>query len=591
MNWISAMRRFFNPELAIGLLLVSLVVILFLPSRSYEFTPLDDRPYTYGNPHIKQGLTSENIRWALTSTEEKYWIPATRLSYLIDVDLFGIVPSGFRCTNILLHTLNTLLLFILLRKTTHALWPAAMTAALFAVHPLRVESVVWITERKDVLCTAWSLLSILFYVNWQAKEKKRPLAYLLSLLCFFIGLCAKPLWIMLPALLLLLDLWPLKRVHITWDKRAFENLGVRCLEKIPYGLFSLLFAGITVYTQNKAIIHTSQSNLPGRIPLMSFNYAFYIEKFFWPVDLVLEYAKQDFLSPAEWIPAALALAALTLLALLFIKKAPYLATGWFWYLIALFPVSGFIRVGTVTRADRFSYLPSIGLLLILVWTAYEGIQRLPRQGRRAVLIVLLLLPVLLAVQTRKQMAWWKTGQSILEHTIQITGGSAVVHNNMGALLTEAGRHTAAIQYFEKALQMDPEYDDAHYNKNRTTLLHKNYKAAIAYYEEALINQPDQAGAYNNLAWVLATCPDSTFRNGARAVELAQQAVKLGGEIPALLDTLAAALAENGQYSQAVSAAGRALEMARNQNDASAVEKFRSRLTLYQSGVPFHESND
>lgn len=511
-----------------------------------------------------------------------------------------------------------ILLFLVLRQMTGSLWRSAFVAAVFAIHPLRAESVAWISERKDVLSGFFFMLTLGAYLRYV----RRPFSaghYAVAALLFTLGLLSKSMLVTLPFVLLLLDFWPLKRFQPLETKKTIGRL---ILEKIPLLLLAAVFCGITIWAQRGAISSFTAQPVPWRFWNAFCSYAIYIKQTIFPSGLALLYPHQGTELPLWEIGISIALlTGISWGVFAGRKKYPYLITGWLWYLGMLVPVIGIMQVGPQAHADRYTYLPQIGLMIMSVWLTADWCTSL--RYRRAVLsTAAAVVLTVLAVTAHRQTRYWCNSISLWTHTLACTDGNCIAHNNLGGLLGQKGQLEKAILHFEKAIEIRPNFADAHYNlgvilgsqgrfdkaipylenalkinpndaTGHCTLgavfsKQRKFDKALLHFEKALAINPNSAEVQNDLAWLLATCPDAALRDGKRAVELAHAADLLsGGNRTAVLNTLAAAYAEAGKYPEAVATAHRALNAAAGQ--ASAAEGIRMRLRLYEAGAPYHEA--
>jgi len=756
------------PAFSLCLLLALVTLLVYLPARQHDFVSYDDPVYVTSNRYVQAGLTWAGVRWALVSTYAGNWHPLTWLSHMLDVQLFGPGPMGPHLVNVLFHAANTVLLFVLLRRLTGALWRSALVAALFALHPLHVESVAWVAERKDVLSGFFFLLTLLAYAHYVERSKvqspRSKVFYWLAWLGFALGLMSKPMLVTLPLVLLLLDYWPLKRftIYDTDSCRVFAihrslhfTLWPLVREKIPFLLLSAMSCAVTYGAQKEggAVRTLASFSMGERVGNALVSCARYLGKTFWPADLAVLYPHPGHWPPGQVVLAAILVGGLCLGALRIGRRFPFVATGWFWFLGMLIPTIGLVQVGNQSMADRYTYLPSIGVFIILAWGAGEAFVRW-RLPKAVIGIATGLVLIACAVRTGDQLRYWQNSESLFRHAIALTQGNFLAHNNLGNALLDRKQVDEAIMEFHKALEIKPDYADAHVNlgnallaqkrveeamtqfqtalqiqpgsaeahynlgnvllqKGRTdeailhfrraaeispdhvmarnnlanTLLQKGqvdeailyYRAAleirpdfvvarhnlgtallqkgqtneaiaqfrsivelqpsgantlnnlgwalrqagqldeavaqltkaleirpdypeahgnlaktlalkgqvreaVAHYRTALKLQPDDPQNLSELAWLLATWPEASFRNGTEAIELARKADQLSnGRDPAALRVLAAAYAEGGQFAEAVSAARRALELA--ESNAVFAEELRSELKLYEAGAP------
>jgi hypothetical protein len=461
---------------------------------------------------------------------------------MLDCQFYGLNAGGHHFTSVLLHTISVLLLFLLLRQMTGSLWRSAFVAALFAIHPLHVESVAWVAERKDVLSGVFFMLTLLAYLHYVRQPSLAR--YVTMSILFALGLMSKPMLVTLPLVLLLLDYWPLQRQ---------SSPAKLPMEKIPLLLLSAASSVATVYAQTFTI--RSLENLPmsWRLENAFVSIVIYIGQMFWPANLAVFYPHPRDQLPLWLVAFSIALVgAITIAAVALGRKRRYILVGWFWYLIMLVPVLGIVQVGLQGHADRYTYLPHIGLYLLVTWGIVDLTARCRFQrqllGAAAVIAV-----VALTWCAAVQASYWRNSRSLWERTIAVTSNNDVAHTNLGNLFSAR----EAIPHYEKALQIAPH-----------TML-----------------------PLNNLAWVRATSPDPFQRDGAKALELAKEANQLsGGKDPVFVRTLAAAYAENGQFTEAIETAQRALPLAVDQENAALADDLRRNIENFQKHIPLRDSS-
>jgi protein O-mannosyl-transferase len=476
----------------IALLLFLGTITLYYPALQNGFV-YDDPAYVTSNFNVKQGLTSLGLAWAFTSTAEANWHPLTWVSHMLDVQLFRLRPIGHHAQSIFWHAINAVLLFLLLAKATGCVGRSAFVAGLFAVHPLNVESVAWVAERKTVLCTFFFLLALSAY-GWYAK---RPQAnrYLLVALLFALALMAKPMAITLPFALLLVDFWPLRR----YPEMTFSKLA---LEKIPLLALSAASAAIALYAQRAggAVGSTAALPLAMRLKNSTYSYLVYLEKAVWPSRLAVFYPHPE-ASLASW-KVLIAAAVLILITSIFwrFRERRYLLVGWLWFLGTLVPVIGVVQVGRQAWADRYAYLPLWGLFVIVVWLFSEGASRisLSREAQVAIGLAVLLG---YSVITHIEIEYWRDGYTLFTRALQVTGPNPIAEANLGSALMDMRRPDLAAGHLERAIQLMPTDTTAHYDLG--TLLHQQNKLDEAQKEYQLVLKygPDQreaAQTHNNL---------------------------------------------------------------------------------------------
>ena len=644
--------------LGVCLCLAAITWLVFGQTLRHHFVDYDDNTYVYENPVVTSGVTSRGLAWTFTHKDARNWHPLTTISHMVDCQLYGLKPGGHHFTNVLLHTTAAILLFLVLQQMTGALWRSAFVAAVFAIHPLRVESVAWITERKDVLSGVFFMLTLAAYV-WYVRKRALGRYVTMSIL-FACGLMSKPMLVTLPFVLLLLDYWPLRRCL---DRQSISRL---ILEKIP---LLVLVAGsciATLLAQTRALNSFQELPLRLRISNSLVAYVIYIRQMFWPARLAVFYPHPYNRLPfSEVVLATALLLAITALAFALRKPRPYFITGWLWYLSVLLPVIGVAQVGDQAHADRYTYLPQIGLYIVFTWAVVD-IALLWRYRRQILVVAAAIMIVALSRCAWMQTSYWRDSPSLWTHALAVTPDNSVALHHLGTLLLKRGQIDDAVAHFQKALgiradidegranrarglvhldlanafarkglmdaaiseyqravQLRPDYANAHYSLGNA-LLGKGeideaiaqYRAAlslapqsvevmttlgnallrkgqvseaITYYERSLEMDRRSATTLNNLAWVLSTCPDGSLRNGPRAIELAQKAVEFSArENPIFIRTLAAAYAESGRFNDAIEVAEQALQSALAQENSALARSLHMDIDLYRMNFPLRD---
>ena len=528
-------------NLLIYILLAAAVLMVFWQVNHGEFIDYDDDVYVTANPYVQDGLTVEGIRWALTTNYNANWHPLTWMSHMLDVQLFGLNAGRHHTINLLFHLANTLLLFFVFNRMTLAPWKSAFVAALFALHPLHVESVAWIAERKDVLSSFFWMLTMATYVFYV--EKKGLKRYLFVLLFFILGLMSKPMLVTLPFVLLLMDYWPLRRLipsqgeaqgtrgpvgeSLPADKRkgktkkrqtakelpepklamtdvktnpTFSWAVIRPLlwEKIPLFVLVIISSIATYIVQQEggAMKYLETLSLADRIANAIVSYAMYIGKALWPSDLAMLYPHSGPWPLWEVLGVGLALVFLSLSVIWKVKKFPYLASGWFWYVGTLVPVIGFIQVGVQARADRYTYIPLIGLFIMAAWGIPELLKKM--HYRKETLWGLGVVSILsLAIASQQQVGFWQNSIKLFDHTLQVTRHNSVIHNNRGARHDYLGNYKQALDVYDKAIEINPKFAEAYCNRGNTHINLGNYKQALDDYGKAIEINPKYTKAYYN----------------------------------------------------------------------------------------------
>ena len=478
----------------IGSALAVITLAVFCQVWTFDFITYDDYSYVTANPQVKAGLSLKNLVWAFTAFHACNWHPLTWLSLMLDCQLFGANPHWLHLTNLLFHTANTVLLFILLFRMTKALWPSAFVAAAFAIHPLHIQSVAWVAERKDVLSTLFWLLAMFFYVRYT--ERSSIGRYVLSLFVFALGLMAKPMLVTLPVALLLLDYWPLKRK---------DSLSKLLLEKIPFVFLAGVSSVITVIAQQQSGAVRDIAKFPFDIRVINalVSYVQYIAKMFWPVNLSIFYphpGRSLHFSDAA-IPILL-LVAITVLAAHFARIRGYLFVGWMWYVCTLIPVIGLVQVGDQAMADRYTYIPLIGLFIIIAWGLPE---LLARYAFRKTILAITAAVVLFAmtVSTCLQLSYWQNGVTILERAVEVNPNDRFAQANLGVAFLSKNSYDDAIVHFEKALQIDPCDAMSHLNIGVVLFRKDKIDEAVSHFEKAAAIDPCDVPTRLNLATGLA----------------------------------------------------------------------------------------
>lgn len=503
--------------LLLGVLMAAATLVLYLPVTGYGFVGLDDDQYVYENPWVSSGLSWSTIRWSLTSTFAANWHPLTWISHLLDASIYGPFAGGPHLTNVILHALNSLLLFLVLARLTNSPWPSLMTAALFAWHPLHVESVAWISERKDLLSMLWWTLAIWTYMQFANERKKQKppgksargvIFYALTVLCFALGLMSKPMVVTLPFVLLLLDYWPLNRWQVASGQQEGSPtrrvwLGLLA-EKLPFFVLALAGCVVTVIAQHSGGAIKSFNDVPlyARVMDLPTAYLFYIGKTLWPDHLCAFYplpAKPPFLFAAG---TGLALAGISALIVQIRRRYPFLAVGWFWFLGTLVPVIGLVQVGGQATADRYMYIPSIGLFIMIAWSIKHCLISRP-QTRTLICTIVAAVLFCCALKTQWQMAYWRDSQTLFTRILSITKDCEMAQNGLGTALSSAGRKEEAIDHFKEALRINPSSVHAHYNLGIELANAGKLDEAMVHFSEALKLNPHNEQVHNNAGVVLA----------------------------------------------------------------------------------------
>ena len=546
------------------MLLAVVTFALYFPAVNFDFVNADDPSYVTENPRVLAGLTLDGIRWAFTT-----WHPLTWLSLMLDAQLFGPKPSAFHTVNLFLHTANAALLFVVLRKLTKTLWLSAIVAALFAWHPLQAESVAWVSERKGLLSTLFGLSALYFYAAYAEKRltaNVKPLAsrsYWLSLTGFVLALMSKPMWVTLPVLLLLLDYWPLNRLRPGNDfsPRAWFPLVV---EKIPFLLLAIASSVATVLFQKSGgVLQTLGTySMSSRIENFFVSYAHYLGKVFWPFSLATPYPRVFHWGAPILTASILLFVGLCFGAVCLRRKWPFVFVGWFWFLIALLPVNGMIQAGAQTVADRYAYVPLIGVFIVVVW----GFHRLSDQRkvpRKIVAVAALVALVACIARTRDQLPHWKNSETLARHAIAVTKDNFLSYYSLGWYYDTQGKRAEAFENYRRATQIKPNYGEPWNGLGCLFADQKDFTQALACFQSAVDARPDRAEYRYNLARAL------TFLN--RDAEAAEQYQRIIQQQP--------------DYVAARSDLGKLL--ARQKRPEDAIKEFREALRYDPKNPSLH----
>ena len=661
----------------IALLLVLGTLAVYLPAADHGFTLYDDGDYVTENPMVENGLTWAGIKWAFTTGHASNWHPLTWLSHMADCQLAGLNPNLPHCENILFHAANAVLVFALLLRLTRLradasarqageIWPSAFVAALFAWHPLHVESVAWISERKDVLSTFFALLTLLAYTktvtgdNWRVTGKEAPAvvarqrSLLPALIFFALGLMAKPMVVTLPFVMLLLDYWPLNRMRNA--ECGMRNYAKLIIEKVPFFVLSAASCAVTFLAQGAAVASLQNVPLHYRLENVPVAYADYLFKMIWPANLAVFYPLNA-LARLEVVAAAVVVAAISLLAWKARRSSPYCLVGWLWFLGTLVPVIGLVQVGGAAMADRYTYFPAIGIFLAAALCARDGAERFQVSKPVVGAIAGLVLAACLLL-THCQLNYWQDDITLFRHAIAVTKDNdtahlnlgfaleraglpdealaeyrvsvklepdraethnnianllgdtghpdeaaaeyqealrinplySAAHDNFGSLLVELGRFEEAMEHYATAARLDPADWHPPYLTGKLLLKEGRDAEAISYFRQSVQLDPNNTHVLTYLALVLASDKNPQVRDGNTALAMAAKANDLTGDVqPAMLDVLAMAYAETGQFTNAQQAASYALKLATAYDMTNDAVLIQQRLQLYQNSQPFRQS--
>ncbi len=557
-------------EQVIGAALLLVVIGVYGQVAQFDFINFDDPAYVSNNPQVLGGLTGENISWAFTTGTQANWHPSTWLSLMTDAAMFGPEPRGFHLVNVAFHALNTLLVFVLLRRLTGAVWRSAAVAALFALHPMHVESVAWVTERKDVLSLFWGLLSLLAYVRYAQRGGRLPYALALVFLAF--GLMAKSLLVTFPFLFLLLDYWPLRK----WPA-ASPGLPKLMLEKAPFLLLVIASSLTTFIVQGRHGAVADDVVLGPTIRLANALVAYvrYLGKLVWPRDMAYLYPHPNLPSGTPLAAWQIVGSALLLLGLSYVvyrlRRHRFLTVGWLWFLGTMVPMIGLIQVGTQAMADRYAYLPYLGLYVIFVWALALVVQSGPigKAAKKAPLSpnaagsLAAVVLVALAVVTYGQIGVWRNSINLGTHAIAVGANGPKVSFNLATALSKSGQYKAAVPHYEAAVRWKPDHERAFNNLGRTLNKLGRREEALKSFDQALALDPEFALAYVNKSNTLAS-----LRRFPEAVAARRQAVALEPENVSSRLALGRMLAASGRLEAALGEFERVLSQVPNHREAA-----------------------
>jgi len=544
-------RDHLKRNLLLTLALITVTLAVYAPTRTFEFVSFDDPIYVRDNQDIAGGLTWHGAQWAFTTGVGANWNPVTWFSHMLDVELFGLSSGLHHVTNVVIHTLNTLLLFALLLRMTQAPYKSAFVAALFAVHPLHIESVAWISERKDVLSTFFGLLAINGYVSYVRKPKVTR--YLLMASIFALSLMSKPMLVTLPFVLLLLDVWPLGRVRVAAGQAALWRRVI--LEKAPLFVMAIVLSVVTFIVQSRegTVGDTLTFPIGQRLANATVTYVRYLARLVWPSRLAAFYPYEDL--SVVWVAgSAIFLIATSFLVIRFSKRHPYLLVGWLWYLGTLVPVLGLIQAGGQSSADRYTYVPLIGILAMITWGVCEGLARWRYHasilGAAAIVLV-----ATFAIAAMNQVLYWKDSYALWSHAVAVTSGNYLAHVNLGMAYQERGDPDSALTHFQEAVRVRPGYPESLNALGAALLRRGQLDEALPLFEQAKRIRPSFGSAHSNAGIVLA-------RRGqvGQAIVEFMEGIRLdpgNGEMHA---NLGLGLATQGRFDEAIQEYNKAIKL-------------------------------
>ena len=566
-------------EFWIIILLIAITLPIYWPVQHHQFINYDDDKFVTNNIYVQSGITLKGIRWAF----EKgwgYWKPLTWISLMVDYEIYGMNASGFLMTNLFLHLLNTVILFFLLKQMTGELWKSGFVAALFAIHPLHVESVAWVAERKDVLSTFFWFIATLAYVRYTKTPKLST--YLLVVFFMGCGLMAKPMLVTLPATFLLLDYWPLQRIRYRENRlyikeqaaksstsitgngsRLFSPINRLIIEKIPLFLLSaatsFYLLSLKLKDSYPIVAPLESSSLYSKLSTAIMAYITYLEKTIWPFSLAIPYPVHE-ISLQQMTFAFIVMIFISILTIINLTKRPYIAVGWFWYIGTLIPVIGIINVGSFSMADRFTYVPLIGIFIIVAWGIPEFLHN--KADRRIILAISATLILLLSLTAWNQVTYWENTINLFSHSLKVTNNNYIAHDTLASTLLEKGKPDKAIQHYERVIKIKPNYAGGHNNIGNAYKKLNKIPEAIHHYSEAIRLDNKFTDAYYNLGVVFLE-----KKKHKAAEQYFRKVIEYNQESFEAYDNLGTALAAQGKDIEAIRYFRTALEIKPNFENA------------------------
>ena len=539
---VVARSRF--PVWLLAALLALVTIAVYWPATRCGFVNYDDQDYVTDNLHVQAGLNMEGVKWAFFNAVSANWHPVTMLSHMLDCQLFGLQPWGHHLTSVSLHVINTVLVFLLLRRMTGAIWRSLMVAAVFGLHPLHVESVAWVAERKDVLSTLFWILTLWAYVKYvestQIRNSKSKVWYGAALAMFVFGLMSKAMLVTMPCVLLLLDYWPLKRFKSgrTW---------LLIMEKIPFFVLAAVASVVTFVVQQQGGAMTTIESIPlgARIGNVLISYCCYLGKMIWPTNLAVLYPHPGYWPQEQVLLAGVFLCGVSMLLFVMRGQYPFLLMGWLWFCGTLVPVIGLVQVGDQAMADRYTYVPSLGLLILTNWGVFELTRRWRYQAIALALAGSVVIALCIAV-TRRQLEYWKDSEALFRHTLEVTENNYVAHDSLGMALVKKGQTQEAISQLQEAIRLKPDYAKAYDNLGTTLGSKGQIDEAINQFQEAIRLKPDFASAHFNLGIVLFKKSQTD-----EAITQFREAIRLKPDDAYARNSLGAALGKKGQIDEAI----------------------------------------
>jgi tetratricopeptide (TPR) repeat protein len=544
--------------------LLIVVLAVYWPVLKHGFVKYDDDKYVTDNERVTGGLTRTSVIEAFTKPHFFMWHPLTTLSHTLDCELFGLDPAGHHLVSLILHLANTLLLFWVLRKMTGSLWPSAFVTAVFALHPLQLESVAWIAERKNILSASFWLLTMGVYTAYA--QRGGVWRFLMVIIAFSLCIMTKPIAVVVPFVLLVVDYWPLGRFELgsaggsARDNSMTKTVLRLLVEKIPLFVLAgvLAFATYFVSKGGGVVSGLEKLRLSSRLANAVISYFVYIQKLIWPSGLAVFHPHPAGDYSRLWVAAcAVLLVSITVLAVLLIRRRKYIAAGWFWHVGTLVPVIGIVQAGAQARANRYMYMTMIGLLIIIAFSVKDLVAKWPRLKPIAA-VAAVAVAAALGICTRVQLGYWKNSETLFRHALDVTRNNFVMHNNYANLLTDAGRTREAIEHFNKSLQLRPRSPEVHNNLGNALSDLGLLDDAIKHYKMATQFEKDFAVAHYNLAGVL-----SKKKLHQEAIAQYREAIRIKPKYVEAWNHLGLELAGRGQLKEAVDCYRKAIELRPN----------------------------
>ncbi|MBA4369483.1 MAG: hypothetical protein C0403_17795, partial [Desulfobacterium sp.] len=489
-------------DFLVYLILLVLILFVYTQTRTHDFINYDDETYITSNSHVTKGLNAQNMIWAFTASWASNWHPLTWISHMMDIEIHGVNPGAHHFTSMLFHILNSFLVFFLFRKMTGELWKSCFLAVVFAIHPLHVESVAWVAERKDVLSTFFGLITLWGYFRYVKKPGIHR--YGLILVFYSLSLMSKPMLVTFPFVLLLLDYWPLRRFDQDIPSEAKSqkrHYGLKSkalqfsIEKIPLIVIAIGSCFITLLVQQKGGAVGAATMFPfwDRVANSLITYIIYIKKMIWPFDLAVVYPYPPFFPVHKVILAGITLIVVSISGFMAAKRFPYIIVGWLWYVGTLVPVIGLVQIGSQSMADRYTYFPLIGILIMISWVVPD-LTACWVHRRKKLAFCAMIFCLCMTISAHVQTRYWKNSIQLFQHALGVTSGNWIAHNNLGCALSQQGHTEQAIPYFQEALRINPEYDDARYNLGLAFVAGNRFNDAINQFSRILVTRPHDKDA-------------------------------------------------------------------------------------------------